>query len=225
MLYIFAICIVCSFILIRYFSNKVGPILITNGEAEARRIITLIINNSISKDSFSKLDMNSMLDIKRNTSGEIEMIDFNTVNVTEILDTITNLIQTNLNAVEEGNIRDLDINLRGVSDIDYEEIKEGIVYYIPMGSVSGNGLLNNLGPKIPIKLVMVGDVMTNIDSDVKEYGINNAMIVVSINVSVTILVNMSFVAKEVNIETSVPVIMKVIQGSVPDYYMGSRNME
>ena len=50
MFYIFIIGLVLSFLLIRYFSKNIGPMLINYGEAEARRIITLVINNSISKE-------------------------------------------------------------------------------------------------------------------------------------------------------------------------------
>ena len=223
MLYVFLVVIVFSVLLIRYFSDKVGPMLVNYGEAEARRIITLIINNSISKQALSVTDADSMLKIVRDDNNRIETIDFDTSNVNKTLDYVTRLIQDNLNAVEDGNVSGLNIDLRGVSDIDYEEIKEGIVYYIPMGGISGNVLLNNIGPKIPIKLIMIGDVISSISSDVKEYGINNAMIEVRVDVSVTMLVNMSFVSKEVNVTNSVPIIMKVIQGSVPDYYVGSSN--
>lgn len=221
MFYIFIMGLVLAFLLIRYFSKNIGPMLINYGEAEARRIITLVINNSISKEAFNGIDMDRMLDIKKDSNDRIESIDFDTVEVTSMLDTITNLIQDNLNAIEDGDMQKLDIDLRRISDIDYEEIEDGIVYEIPMGSASGSGLINNVGPKIPIRLIMIGDVITNINSDIKEYGINNAMIEVKIDVSVTMLVNMSFVSKEVNIKSSIPVIMKVIQGNVPDYYMGS----
>ena len=63
--------------------------------------------------------------------------------------------------------------------------------------------------------------MSKIDSNVKEYGINNAMIEVKIKVSVTMIINMPFVSKEVNVNTEVPIIMKIIQGTIPEYYLGN----
>lgn len=219
MLYIFILTVVLALFFIKQFSGRVSEVLIKNGEAEARRVITLIINNSISKDAFEGVNMDSLFTVRRDSNNDIEIIDFDTVMVTELLDSIINMIQVNLNAVEDGDIDSLDIDLRRVSDIDYEELRDGIIYCVSMGSASGVGLLNNVGPSIPIKLVMVGDVVGSFSSDVKEYGINNALIEVSVDVEVTMLVNMFFTSREVKIESSVPIIMKVVQGSVPDYYM------
>ena len=50
--------------------------------------------------------------------------------------------------------------------------------------VTGSSLLYNLGPKIPVKLSLVGDVVTGFSTDVTEYGINNALIKLMIDVKV-----------------------------------------
>lgn len=222
-LYIIIVAFMLSLFLIKYFSNKVTPALNKYAKAETKRIITLVINNSISKQISKKIDTDSMFNIERNNENEIKMIDFNTTNVTKILNSITNTIQKNLKAVENGNIQKLNIDLKGISDIDYEEIKNGIIYYVSIGSVSGSTLINNVGPKIPIKFNITGDVVSNIESSVKEYGINNAMIEVKVKVSVTMLVSMPFVSEEVNVETSIPIIMKIIQGDIPNNYLGNLN--
>jgi len=36
-------------------------------------------------------------------------------------------------------------------------------------------LLSNLGPKIPVKFDLVGEVIINIETKITNYGINNAM--------------------------------------------------
>ena len=66
-----------------------------------------------------------------------------------------------------------------------EKLKSGIIYQVPTGIIFNNGLLSNIGPKIPVKLSLIGDVTIDIKTTIKDYGINNAVIQVSINVKVT----------------------------------------
>ena len=223
-LYIILISIIISLFLIKYFSNKYSKIFYSYGEAEARRIITLVINKSMSKEMFNEVGVSELLKINRNSNGSIENIDMDTYREAIILDTITNKIEKNINAMEKGDIDSLDIDLRGVSDIDYDRIKDGIVYYIPFGSLTGSGFISNIGPYIPIKLILIGDVIAKLDSNIFEYGINNAMIEVDVNVSVTMLVSFAFISRRIEVKSSRPIIMKIIQGEIPDYYLGNSNL-
>lgn len=221
--YIIIIGFISSILLISYFSKKIQPSLTKYAVSETKRITTLIINNSIDNNSSKVIDYESILEIERDNNNEIKMIDFNTNKVNEILENINNQIQYNIKQVELGNLDNLDDYMKGVSEIDYEKIEDGIVYYIPFGNISGNILTNNLGPKIPIKFGMSGDVVSSIKSDIKEYGINNAMIEVDVLVTVTMIINMPFVSKSVKVDSSIPITMKIIQGTIPDYYLSPTN--
>lgn len=218
MLYILIIALILSSWLLYEFSQKIEPGLTKYAISEVKRISTLVINDSINKD-MTNMDLTNIFDVEKNSNNEIVTLDLNTNNINKILNSVNKTIQSNLKKIESGKINDLDNYFKDFSDIDYEEIKEGIVYYIPTGNFSGNILTNNIGPKIPIKFSMTGDVISSIDSSIKEYGINNAMIEVKIKVKVTMQINMPFVSKETTVKTSVPIVMKIIQGTIPDYYL------
>ena len=218
MLYILIIALFLSSWLLYEFSQKIEPELTKYAISEVKRISTLVINDSINKD-MTNIDLTNIFDVEKNSNNEIVTLDLNTNNVNKILNSVNKTIQSNLKKIESGKINDLDNYFKDFSDIDYEEIKEGIVYYIPTGNFSGNILTNNIGPKIPIKFSMTGDVISTIESSIKEYGINNAMIEVRIKVKVTMQINMPFVSKEITVKTSVPIVMKIIQGTIPDYYL------
>lgn len=188
-------------------------------EAETKRLTTLVINKSISYQLNSGMDVDSMFNIVKNNNDEIEMVDFNTVNVIKILNSITSLIEENLHAMTNGDISGVSIDLNGVSDMDYEYIGKGVIFEATMGSFTGSSLISNIGPKIPVKLNIVGDVVSNVETKVSEYGINNALIEVGIKVSVDTMVNTPFVSEVVNVEVVIPVSMKVISGSIPSYYL------
>lgn len=220
-LFIFIIGIIFALILIKYFSNKIEPSLTKYVESETKRIITIIINNSIRTQISKQIDSNSILITEKDDDQNITTIDFDTQNVNKISSIITSTIEKNLKLVENGNIDELNIDLNEVSDIDYQQLKDGIVYYIPVGNINGSFLINNIYPEIPIKFTMSGDVVSNIESEIKEYGINNALIEVKAKVSVSMIISMPFVTKEISVQTSIPLIMKIIQGNIPDYYNGS----
>ena len=84
MVFILVIGFICSIFLIKYYSNKIGPTFMLYADAEVKRLATLVINKSIDKQLSMGMDVDSMFEIVRNNDGEIEMIDFNTVNVTNL---------------------------------------------------------------------------------------------------------------------------------------------
>lgn len=217
MLYIFVIGLVLSFLLLFYYSKKLTPSLREYGEAEVRRIVTLIINSSVSK-SVSSIDSDTLF--TRGTYNESNDISFDMKKIMELVSSITDLVQDNLNYIQKGDIDHLDIDFNSVSRIDYEMIEEGVVYYFSSGSFYGNTLLANVGPKIPIRFSMLGDIVNDVDSEVKEYGINSALVEVRVQFEVRMLIVMPFTSKEVKVESSVPIVMKIVEGNVPESYIG-----
>ncbi len=209
LLYVWIVGIVISFLLIIYMGYKYSKKFISYGEASSKRIVLFVINDSLSLSNYKDIDIGNILIIKSNNID----LDVNKSNL--LLDRINKRITDNLNCISSGNI---DFDIKGLPDIDYNNFKNGFVYSIPMGSLFGNGFISNIGPNIPVKILLIGDVMSYMDSSVKEYGINNAMIEVRINVKVSILVSMLFTSKRVTIESSRVVIMKIIQGEIPSYY-------
>ena len=87
--------------------------------------------------------------------------------------------------------------------------------------VFGNSLLSNIGPKIKIRLSLLGDITSNIETEVKPYGINNAYIEMRIYLEVTARIILPFVSEKVVISNVIPISMNVVQGSVPDGYIYS----
>ena len=207
--------IICSYKLLEYYSIKMSPVVFSYAESEVKKLTTLIINKSITKQMSAGLDVDNLLNITRNDNGDIQMISYNSITVTKLLNSVTNLVQLNIKSIEEGNV-----DLLELPDIyDEEKMKYGIVYEIPLGTVTDNFLLANLGYKIPVKFTLVGSTTTNLDTKITEYGINNALLEIFITIDVTTQINIPFVSKEVNMSTEVPIAIKLIQGVIPEYYI------
>ena len=73
-------------------------------------------------------------------------------------------------------------------------------------------------PKIPVRIDLISNIFCRINTDIKSYGINNALMTVSINITASVKVLLPFVSDTVEISSDVPVIIKLIEGSVPSYY-------
>lgn len=213
------ITLVISFVVLNGINKIISPVLLNYTELEMQKISTTIINRAVNKQLANNIDINELFTIIKSPTGEIQTIDFNPTIVNKVLNTTTNVVLVNLKAIEEGNI-DL-IELPEILIGKEDNLKKGIVYELPIGVVTNNTFLSNLGPKIPIKLNVISGVESNIDTSIKEYGINNALIEVYVDVSVTLQVNIPFISKRVKVESKIPVAMKVIQGIVPKYYGGN----
>lgn len=205
-----------TYYIIEYFSDMVRDNALVYGEAEVRKFITRIINSTITEEDRSNINIEELVDITKNNNDEIQLITYNSNNVLSILNNITNSIQEKILLVENGRLNDMDLPIYYNKD----KLKKGIIYEIPVGLITNNVFLSNLGAKIPVRYKMIGDVISNISTTVSSYGINNALIEVDIHVEVSMLINLPFITNRITISNKIPLSIKVIQGVVPNYYLG-----
>ena len=213
-------CVIITIIVLKIISIRVSPILMNYAELETKKLSSIVINRAVNKQIANGMNIDEMFNIIKNDNGEIATIDFNPAIVNKVLNTTTNVVLINLKAIEEGNIDFIELPDILISN-DKDKLKNGIIYEIPLGTITNSGFLSNLGPKIPIKLNIIGSVESNVKTNIKEYGINNALVEIYIRISVTEQINVPFISKRVTVTSDIPVALKVIQGSVPKYYGGT----
>lgn len=207
-----------TFLFINYYSKKALPIILSYAEAETKKLTILVINKAVTKQ-INNMDTNELFDIAYNKDGEITLIDFNSKKTSKILSTMTSLVELNLRAVEEGKIDMLELPDNSLSDYNMNLLEKGIIVEVPIGIITNSSLLYNIGPKIPVKLSLVGDVVTGFSSEVVEYGINNALLKLMIDIKVDTKIILPIVSDQITIDCSIPIAMKVIQGKIPSYYI------
>ena len=221
--------IVCIFLLvfvmvlfIFYLLNKYAtPILLDYALVETTKLSTLIINKAVENKN-NNFDVNDIVNTILNKDGEIISVDFNTHYINESLVSINNTIQTNLKYLEEGKL-----DLIGINDTSYKisKLGSGIIYQIPFGVISNCPLISDIGPKIPVKTTLIGSVFSNVRSDITPYGINNALLKVYIEVTVTEQVILPFLSKRIDISLEIPILIKLINGRVPSVYGGMYSVD
>lgn len=205
--------IVSLIICFRYIGISLSKKVEEYGKIESKKIINYIINKSLNDNVIDNIRNNLFIE-KNNT------VDFNTAKINELILTINKNLKINLSKLEKG-----EIELEEVTILkDKSKIKKGIIYEIPTGIIFNNVLLSNIGPKIPVKLHLIGDIIVSVDTKVNDYGINNAIIELDIKISITEQMILPFSIKEVKVEDSVPIAIKMIQGSIPNYYSSNRDI-
>ena len=219
-LYFFLTVFLCAIIFIYHFEKRIGPSLIKCAEENVEYLMTLVMNNSIKKYHNQIKDVN-YLTINKDRSGEIQLISYNTKAINQAKIQITDILEKDLQNLAKGNFQEIDLKLDTITKDYYEKIKDGVIFTVSAGAATGNSLLTNLGPKIPIKLILVGEINTIINSKVTEYGLNNAMIELFIKTEATAIIQMPFISKKIMVTNEFPLTMEIIQGVLPQYYIGN----
>ncbi len=213
--------IIFIFLSFKFINLKVNPVLLDYAEMESRKLASIIINDAINQNA-AKSNIDDMFIITKE-GDEIKSIDFNPVVVNQMLTSTTSLIQSNLKYLEQGKVELLNLTNEALIEYNQDKLKQGIIYEIPSGIVFGNSFLANIGPKIPVKFSLVGDITSYVNTQVTDYGINNALIEVNVVLDLSIQIILPFVTDKITIDTSIPVALKLIQGDVPNYYLNGLN--
>ena len=180
---------------------------------------------SVSKQLVENANIENLYIITRNSNDEIKTIDFNPVIVNKFLSTVASSIQLSLKRIEEGDVDLLELPDDILVEYDKEKLKKGIIYEIPSGVIFGNSFLSNLGPKIPVRFHLMGDISSSVSTKITNYGINNALIEVNLNIKLTIMSVLPFLSKKIKIDNSVPISIKMIEGNIPSYYFNGIGKE
>ncbi len=190
----FLMIIISSILLVYYISNKVMPTIMITSKNIVKETGMNIISENVSDKIIKILDKEELFKIEKDANGNIESIDYNTKVVNEILKEVSIISYNNFKK--------------------YEKEKDGVVTYIPILSGSKNIFFSNLGPKVPIKLILDGNVITSLQTDVKEYGYNSALIEISVKIEANTEVVLPFKTRNEKIVNIVPVSIKIVEGDV-----------
>ncbi len=209
--------IVSSFFLLLLLGKRSSDALYNYINAETKRFTSNVIN-SVVNDTISEDIENELFTTQKNTKGEIETLDYDTKKVNKILSSITNKIQKRLTNLEEGDLKNLRIS-DNFKLKNNNSLKNGILCKVPMGSLRGNTLLINLGPNIPLKISFIGQVQSNLNTKITNYGINNLVLQVDVQVEIEQYITMPIMSKKSTLKITAPLTIKIIQGVVPNYYL------
>lgn len=198
-------------LIFKYINTKIVPPLEVYAENEVKKISSLIISDAVESISFSEEETMSFFNTLTNKSDEVISVDFNTAKINKSLVKLNKAVYKDLKSFENGRYK--------LEDTEIET--EDLIYKIPLGYITGNYILSNIGPKVPLKAKVIGSVVSNIKTEVSSYGINNSLLKVYIDVTVNMRFMLPLISKDVLVNNSIPLVVKIIQGKIPNVYGGS----
>ena len=193
---IILLAVVASVVVANKISHSYNDKLLPIAEAEARKYMTVVINDATKGVKFDK----NLFAIQKE-NDEIKMINYNSYEATKLINEITNNIQDRLN--------------------NRNEYYNSMIGEIPLGLIFNNSLLKNFGPRLKVRVDMIGDVISQLETEVKPYGINNALVEVRVRIEAGVRVILPLTSKEIKVNNIIPISINIVNGKIPESYFSS----
>ena len=192
--------------ILNYYKNNISNKLIDISTNTIEVYNNYLIMNFISNDVLSKSDLNNIIKLNKNNKDEIISIEYDTKLSYELLKTVTDELYQ---IVSQTSYKDI---------LDYDfDIKDDLVIYYPIMLFSNNIYLNNLGPKIPVKIKFLSSLLTNLNTKVTAYGLNNVLLEIYIDISLTDSIVIPYYQNKITKDYNILLSSKVVMGTIPSF--------
>ena len=183
--------IIATFFWFNFFSKRLSPKIKEYAKNEADKHVYLLLSDVISQD------------IKNNNSKELIITSKNEEN--EII-------------LTEYNLKKLYELLSRVNESLSKKLDKDFYFFLPSGLYSKSFLINTWGSKIPIRVIIAGNIYSNIKTKITNYGLNNALVEVYIIVKVNQRLLSPMADNDYSGEYEILVSTFFINGKVPNFY-------
>lgn len=192
-LMLFCILIFCCGI---FFIGKfIKPAIESIGEINARAMIIQTVNEVIRQTYGSSEGFEDILNISTDEMGKVTLVQANSAAMNKISYDLAWRIQQQLKEIEEERI------------------------LIPLGSVFGNQILSQTGPKVNLKILPLGTTKIQFNTELTYSGINQTKYKVFLDVVNVAKVIVPFSNNQIQVATSLLVAEAVIVGDIPESYI------
>nr|WP_255437627.1 sporulation protein YunB [Thalassobacillus sp. CUG 92003] len=227
---------VVTFILFAFFTlmslwlinRGITPTLVEIAETKTQQFARYAINEAVSKRIAEDLQFTDLVTMEKDEEGHITYMGWNSVVVNRVLRNTTYRVQNYLKRMELGEFPGPETPLDEPIEeelLEREDISPVTLIEIPIGQATNNTILANLGPKVPVQLQVIGDVQSNVESTITEYGINGALFELMIHIEVNVRIVIPFSTNTTMVTADIPIDQSTIMGEVPNFYNGLSDSE
>ena len=202
-LYIIIIILFLTFSFLFVYTKKSSKTIIKIASVKVDKYLKSILSDNISYNVLNNNNLNDILIFHKNKDDEILYVDYNLDKAYKMLDILTKTLNEKIAEYETEDIKNINDNK---------------VLNLPLFINSKNIFLTNLGPKIYVNFKPVGTILTNVQSKITDYGLNNALVELYATLIVTENIIIPFDSQEINLKYDVLIASKVINGKVPNIY-------
>lgn len=178
-----------------FMERVVKPAIASVGEVKAKSMIVQTINQAVRTKFLEDIRSADLLDIKMDENGKITLVQADSIAMTELSYDLASQIQS-----------------------DIKEIKEEKIL-IPLGTILGNQILSQTGPKVRLKVLPLGTSRVGFTTEFEEAGINQTKYKIYLKVESQAKVLVPFSTNDIQVETELLVVETIIIGDVPQTYI------
>lgn len=176
-----------------YFQFR--PIIKSIASSKARMIATETVNEAILQElSENKDDYENIIRIQKNDGGELTVLLSDMEKINKLKSRVGIIIQNKFSGLKEGKIK------------------------IPIGTLTGIEIFSGIGPGVPLKISITGNVSTEFESNFKDAGINQTIYQIYLRIQTRMSAVIPGCCCSDNFETGVLISETIILGTVPKVY-------
>lgn len=221
---IFLVTLMLFFVLIAFslwlIDRQIKPPLMDIAEEKTVEFATRTINSAVK--STENMNFENLVEMNLDEDGNVATLGWQSSVVNQALRIATERAEYFLYNMNKGT--QIDPDDEELDPVEFGDTvgdlaaKDPTVVEIPLGQVTGNTILANLGPNIPVHFEIVGSLESDIVHELKEFGVNAALFEIYIPVSVNVQIVIPFSTQTAEISTKVFIDSRVIMGDVPQFY-------
>ena len=191
----FILVIITIFILFNsilyFFDKSVLPAILEIAESKMISEANKIINETSLEVYSSGFNYSDIIQTEKDDRGNITIVRSDTVKLNYLASQL--ILQSNKKL---------------------EELEE-LGIEVPVGYMTNNSIIHNLGPKVKVKMEQIGSVESNYESVFESAGINQTRHKIYLNVKMKLKVIVPLNIKEVEVTSQIPVSETIIVGQIP----------
>lgn len=179
--------------------SYINPVFETLCEEKAKSLSTIISNQESTK-AMNKYQYEELYTMEKDKDGNVVLIRANVVPINNMISDLTEGIQNRFNEKDE-----LQIN-------------------IPIGNLFGTYYFSGVGPSIPAKVAMIGNLDTEIKNEFISQGINQTLHRIYVNFECYVKIITPLKNFQKKITNQFIIAEHVIVGNIPDTYYNLEGM-
>jgi len=189
---IFIVLLVIAYLLI---DLRLKASILELAQAKAQLRVVELINQAVNDKVVRETEYKDIVYVHKDDEGRIVMIQANTVILNQIMaKTITAVIA-------------------GLNELDEETIS------IPLGQITGITFLSGSGPRIKVRIIPSKQLSVSVKDKFEQAGINQTRHQIYLKIDSRVKMAVPLMAKEIHVNTTVPMAETIIVGEVPETYV------
>jgi sporulation protein YunB len=218
----FVLCIVITYFSLQFIDKEITPTLMDVAETKTDEFATRGINAAVKFAEEYTFD--DIAITEKNNAGYISIVGWDSSVVNKINRAATDRVEEFFHSMNRGTTPQYSDPL-GEPEAYGDTVEELVdrdptVIEIPIGQATGNSILANLGPRIPVNLELVGSVRTELVDEITSPGINNVYVSLYVEVEADVQIVVPFMTDVATVSTKILIDKSLVMGDVPEFYGG-----